>query len=94
MKISRDTSCCGLSLLTRPVHQFLIRRVAGYEANRNFIDREWYDEAPCLCMRTHVCSSGLPLFLHRKIGEDQLADYAARRGMSIEETKKFLAANL
>mgnify|MGYP000787115197 FL=1 len=29
-----------------------------------------------------------------KIGEDQLADYAARRGMSIEETKKFLAANL
>lgn len=45
-------------------------------------------------MRTHVCSSGLPLFLHRKIGEDQLADYAARRGMSIEETKKFLAANL
>ena len=56
----------GLSLLTRPVHQFLIRRVAGYEANRNFIDREWYDEAPCLCMRTHVCSSGLPLFLHRK----------------------------
>ena len=23
-----------------------------------------------------------------KIGEDQLADYAARRGMSIEETKK------
>lgn len=29
-----------------------------------------------------------------KIGEDQLADYAARRGMSIEETRKFLAANL
>ena len=56
----------GYPSLPRPVHQFLIRRVAGYEANRNFIDREWYDEAPCLCMRTHVCSSGLPLFLHRK----------------------------
>ena len=29
-----------------------------------------------------------------KIGEDQLTDYANRRGMNIEEMKKFLAANL
>ena len=65
-EISRDTSCRRLSFLARPIRQFPIRRVAGYEANRNFIDREWYDEAPCLCMRTHVCPSGFPLFLHRK----------------------------
>lgn len=29
-----------------------------------------------------------------KIGEDQLADYARRRGMPVEEIKRFLAANL
>lgn len=29
-----------------------------------------------------------------KIGEDQLADYAARRGMPVETLRKFLAANL
>lgn len=29
-----------------------------------------------------------------KIGEDQLADYAARRGKSVGEMRKFLAANL
>ncbi len=29
-----------------------------------------------------------------KIGEDQLADYASRRGKSLEEMRKFLAANL
>lgn len=29
-----------------------------------------------------------------KIGEDQLKDYAHRRGMPVEEIKKFLAANL
>lgn len=29
-----------------------------------------------------------------KIGEDQLADYAQRRGKTIEEMRKFLAANL
>jgi hypothetical protein len=29
-----------------------------------------------------------------KIGEDQLADYAQRRGKTVEEMKKFLAANL
>ena len=39
----RDTSCRRLSFLARPIRQFPIRRVAGYEANRNFIDREWYD---------------------------------------------------
>ena len=29
-----------------------------------------------------------------KIGEDQLEDYARRRGMSTKEMRKFLAANL
>lgn len=29
-----------------------------------------------------------------KIGEDQLADYAARRDMPVETLRKFLAANL
>ena len=52
-------------------------------------------------MRPHASVSGL-MFAHPasryfsigKIGEDQLADYANRRRMSIEEMKKFLAANL
>ena len=52
-------------------------------------------------MKPHASVCGL-MFAHPasryfsigKIGEDQLANYAARRGMSIEETKKFLAANL
>ena len=29
-----------------------------------------------------------------KIGEDQLLNYATRRGKSVEEMRKFLAANL
>lgn len=29
-----------------------------------------------------------------KIGEDQLQDYARRRGMSVDVMRKFLAANL
>ncbi|MBR6432814.1 MAG: 5-methyltetrahydrofolate--homocysteine methyltransferase, partial [Bacteroides sp.] len=29
-----------------------------------------------------------------KIGEDQLEDYARRRGMPVEEMRKFLASNL
>lgn len=37
--------------------------------------------------RSHYFSVG-------KIGEDQLADYARRRGMPVEEIKKYLAANL
>lgn len=52
-------------------------------------------------MKPHASVSGL-MFAHPaaryfsigKIAGDQLADYAARRGMSIEKTKKFLAANL
>lgn len=52
-------------------------------------------------MKPHASVCGL-MFAHPasryfsigKIGEDQLANYAARRGMSIEETKKFLATNL
>lgn len=47
-------------------------------------------------MKPHASVCGL-MFAHPasryfsigKIGEDQLADYAARRGMSIEETKSF-----
>ena len=52
-------------------------------------------------MKPHASVSGL-MFAHPascyfsigKIGEDQLTDYANRRGMNIEEMKKFLAANL
>lgn len=52
-------------------------------------------------MKPHASVSGL-MFAHPesryfsigKIGNDQLADYADRRKMSIEEAKKFLAANL
>jgi 5-methyltetrahydrofolate--homocysteine methyltransferase len=29
-----------------------------------------------------------------RIGEDQVADYAARRGMSIDETRRWLRPNL
>ncbi len=52
-------------------------------------------------MRPHASVSGLMIghpaaryFSIGRIGDDQLADYAARRGMSIEEMRKFLAANL
>jgi cobalamin-dependent methionine synthase I len=52
-------------------------------------------------MKPHASVSGL-MFAHPasryfsigKIAEDQLAGYAARRGMSTEDMKKFLAANL
>lgn len=52
-------------------------------------------------MRPHASTSGL-IFFHPaahyfsvgKIGEDQLTDYAARRGMDIEIMRKFLAGNL
>lgn len=52
-------------------------------------------------MRPHASVSGL-MFAHPqaryfsvgKIGEDQLASYAERRGFTIEKAKKFLAANL
>ena len=42
-------------------------------------------------MISHPASS---YFSIGKIGEDQLNDYARRRGMEISEMKKFLAANL
>ena len=52
-------------------------------------------------MRPHASTSGL-LFAHPqarhfaigRIGEDQLQDYAHRRGLPIETMRKFLAANL
>lgn len=52
-------------------------------------------------MKPHASVSGL-MFAHPaaryfsigKINEEQLADYAARREMKVEEMKKFLAANL
>lgn len=52
-------------------------------------------------MRPHASTSGL-LFAHPKarhfavgqIGEDQLQDYAQRRGLPIEDLRKFLVANL
>lgn len=52
-------------------------------------------------MQPHASVSGLifdhPASTHfaiGKIGEDQLRDYAARRGADIEEMRKFLSANL
>ena len=52
-------------------------------------------------MKPHASVSGMMLghpqaryFSIGKIGEDQLADYAHRRGLPIEVCRKFLAANL
>ena len=52
-------------------------------------------------MKPHASVSGLMLahpqaryFSIGKIGEDQLGDYARRRGLPIEVCRKFLAANL
>ncbi len=52
-------------------------------------------------MTPHASVSGLMLshprarhFSVGKIGEDQLADYARRRGLPVETMRKFLAANL
>ena len=52
-------------------------------------------------MRPHASVSGLMLshpkahyFSIGKIGEDQLEDYALRRGLPVEVCRKFLAANL
>jgi hypothetical protein len=52
-------------------------------------------------MHPHASVSGLMLahpeahyFNIGKIGEDQLHDYATRRGMSAEGMRKFLAGNL
>jgi hypothetical protein len=48
-------------------------------------------------MRPHASVSGLMLghpaaqyFSVGQIGEDQLADYAARRGMTVEEMRKYV----
>jgi hypothetical protein len=52
-------------------------------------------------MKPHASVSGLMIshpqshyFSIGKIGEDQLADYASRRGMSVDEIKPFLLSNL
>ena len=45
----------------------------------------------CGLMFAHPASQ---YFSVGKIGEDQLADYAGRRGKTVEEMRKFLAANL
>jgi len=52
-------------------------------------------------MRPHASVSGLMLahpqahyFSIGKIGDDQLADYARRRNLPVEQIKKFLTANL
>lgn len=45
----------------------------------------------CGLMFAHPASK---YFSVGKIGEDQLQDYARRRGKSVEEMRKFLAANL
>jgi hypothetical protein len=52
-------------------------------------------------MKPHASVSGF-MFSHPqaryfnlgKIGEDQLRDYASRRGLPVEVVRKFLAANL
>ena len=52
-------------------------------------------------MRPHASVSGLMIshpaaryFSVGKIGHDQLRDYARRRGLPIEMTRKFLVSNL
>ena len=52
-------------------------------------------------MKPHASVSGFIMahpkaryFSVGKIGDDQLRDYARRRGLPIEVTRKFLAANL
>ncbi|WP_373735151.1 vitamin B12 dependent-methionine synthase activation domain-containing protein, partial [Bacteroides heparinolyticus] len=45
----------------------------------------------CGLMMAHSASR---YFAVGKIGEDQLEDYARRRGMPVEKMRKFLAANL
>ena len=45
----------------------------------------------CGMMLAHPASR---YFAVGKIGEDQLQDYARRRGMSVDVMRKFLAANL
>jgi hypothetical protein len=52
-------------------------------------------------MKPHASVSGLMIahpqaryFMLGKIGEDQLADYARRRGLPVEMMRKFLGSNL
>jgi hypothetical protein len=52
-------------------------------------------------MKPHASVSGLMIALPTahyfsigKIGEDQLCDYARRRGLPLETVRKFLASNL
>ena len=52
-------------------------------------------------MKPHASTSGLMIahpqaryFAIGHIGEDQLKDYAHRRGMPVEEMRRFLSANL
>ena len=52
-------------------------------------------------MHPHASVSGLMLahpaaryFAVGRIGNDQLEDYARRRGLPVDEIRKFLAANL
>jgi hypothetical protein len=52
-------------------------------------------------MKPHASVSGLMLahpqaryFNIGTIGEDQLADYARRRGVPVEQMRKYLAGNL
>ena len=74
----------------------------------NFLLAEWLDFAEIGisltengAMSPHASVSGLMLahpssryFSIGKIGEDQLEDYARRRGLPIEDMRRFLAANL
>ena len=58
MKISGIRPAAWLSFPCQNQSVNFIRRVAGYEANRNFIDREWYDEAHASVCGLMFCPSG------------------------------------
>ena len=74
-----------------------IRPAVGYpslpDQSVNFLLDELLDMKQIVCglMFSHPASE---YFSVGKIGEDQLEDYTRRRGKSIEEMRKFLAANL
>ena len=96
-----------LSIADMLVEKFQgIRPAVGYpslpDTSLNFVLDDLLDMKPeSGAMKPHASVSGLMLahpearyFNLGKIGEDQLRDYARRRGLPIEVCRKFLAANL
>ena len=81
-------------LSARPIRELHPGRDSRYETNRYPPDREWChvsSASVCGLMFAHPASQ---YFSVGKIGEDQLADYAGRRGKTVERMRKFLATNL